>query len=105
MIKMAMEHLHVLVDTNVGKQLRERRSDALIRAWELYENCGVFSLLFIDGHIEYYLVDKKYYFDLATLSEMLNIKLKAKKNSQMALQLLENIKLKAKKKQMCTDEF
>ena len=31
MMKMAMEHLHVLLDTEVGKQLRERRPDALIR--------------------------------------------------------------------------
>ena len=41
MMKMAMEHLHVLLDTEVGKQLRERRPDALTRVWELFENCGV----------------------------------------------------------------
>jgi hypothetical protein len=69
-------------------------------AWELFENCGVYSLVFTDGHIEYYLVEKKYYFELVTLSEMLNVKLKAKKDSQMALQLLEKIQT-----QMCTEEF
>ena len=57
-------------------------------------------MVFTDGHIEYYLVEKKYYFELATLSEMLNVKLKAKKDSQMALKLLEKIQT-----QICTDEF
>jgi hypothetical protein len=100
LIKMAMEHLHVLLDTDIGKQLRERRPDTLIMRWELYENCGVYSLMFTDGHIEYYLVEKKYYFELVTLSEMLTVKLRAKKDSQMALQLIEKIKT-----QMCTDKF
>ena len=41
----------------------------------------MYSLVFIDGHIEYYLVEKKYSFDLATLGEMMNVKLKAKRDS------------------------
>jgi len=37
---------------------------------------------------------------LVTLSEMLTVKLRAKNDSQMALQLIEKIKT-----QMCTDKF
>ena len=48
-------------------------------------------MVFTDGHIVYYLVEKKYTFDLATLGEMMNVKLKAKRDSQMTLKLLEKI--------------
>ena len=99
LIQMAMEQINIMLDTEWGKQLRMRMPHAVLRTWKLFENCGVYSLVYMDGKMEFYLVEKKYSHGLKTLREMLNIKLSAN-HCMMADDLLKKIKT-----QMATDKF
>ena len=80
-----------MLETERGKNLRIRLPHAVLRKWELFENCGVYTLVYMDGKTEYYLVEKMYDHGLKVLGEMVNIKLSANK-CMMALNLLELIK-------------
>ena len=77
-----------------------RRPLSVLNTWELFENCGVYSLAYIDGKMEYYLVEQKYAHGLKTMGEMLHVKLSANGPPQMAHDLIEKIQ-----HQMTTDMF
>ena len=81
-----------MLDTEWGKKFRMILPHAVLRKWELLENCGVYSLLYMDGKTEFYLVEKKYTHPLKTLGDMLNLKLSANGPSEMAHRLVEQIK-------------
>jgi hypothetical protein len=99
LIQIAMEQINILVDTELGKKLRMRLPHAALMKWELYENCGVYSLLYMGGNTEFYLVKKKYIHPLKTLNDMINIKLSVCGPSEMVSRLVEQIKNQISRKE------
>ena len=92
LIQIAVEQINIMLDTEWGKKLRMVLPHAVLRKWELFENCGVYSLLYMDGKVEFYLVEKKYLHPLKILTDMINLKLFARRPSMMASRLVEQIK-------------
>ena len=99
LIQIVMEQINVLVDLELGKKLRMRLPHAVLMKWEFFENCGVYSLLYMDGKTEFYLVEKKYIHPLNTLKDMINIKLSVSGPSDMASRLVEQIKNQISRKE------
>ena len=58
-LKMVMEQFNIMLDTEWGKELT-RSPFSVVKTWELFENCGLYSLTCVDARVEYYLVEKKY---------------------------------------------
>lgn len=93
LIRIAMESIHVLMDTDQGQTLRARSIEgAKLRKWELFENCAVYSIMFTDGKMEYYFVEKTYAHTLVDLLQMQKVKLQVSGPSIMAFNLIEKIK-------------
>ena len=91
-IKLAMESIHVMMDTADGKRLRMRKPGVLLLRWALHDNCGLYSLNFTDGHTEYYMVDKEYIFSELTLRDMISMKLARDRGSGLALKVIEGLR-------------
>ena len=92
LIQMALEQINIMLDTELGKKLRMILPHAVLRKWELFENCGVYSLLYMNGKIEFYLVEKKCIHPLKILKDMINLKLSVSSPSMMTSRLVEQIK-------------
>ena len=99
LIQIAIEQINIMLDTEWGKKLRMVLAHAVLRKWELFENCGVYSLLYMNGKIEFYLVEKKYIHPLKILKEMINVKLSVSGPSEMASRLVEQIKDQIERKE------
>ena len=89
MIQLAVEQINIMLDTERGKKLRMILPHAILRNWELFENCGVYSLLYMNGKIEFYPVEKKYIHPLKILKDMTNLKISVSGPSEMASRLVE----------------
>ena len=96
---MAVEQINIMLDTELGRKLRMILPHAVLRKWELFENCGVYSLLYLDGKIEFYIVEKKYIHPLKILKEMINLKLSVSGPSEMASRLVTQIKDQIERKE------
>ena len=99
MIRMAVEQINIMLDTEWGKKLRMLLPHAVLMKWELFENCGVYSLLYTDGKLEFYLVEKKYIHPFKILNDMISLKLSVSGPSMMASRLVAHIKDQIERKE------
>ncbi|GJR67579.1 hypothetical protein Tco_0013644 [Tanacetum coccineum] len=82
--------LKTMFDLHVEDQVWKSQSDYRVLEWKIYDSCGVHSLRKQNVHI-HMLVEKRYPFTHATITDMLNKKLKADHWNEMCYQLLKLI--------------
>ncbi|GJR26686.1 hypothetical protein Tco_1102918 [Tanacetum coccineum] len=82
--------LKTMFDPHVEDQVWKNQSDYRVLEWKLYDSCGVHSLRKQNVHI-HMLVEKRYPLTPATITDMLNKKLKADHWNEMCYQLLKLI--------------
>ncbi|GKF33203.1 hypothetical protein Tco_0106403, partial [Tanacetum coccineum] len=82
--------LKTMFDPHVEDQVWKNQSDYIVLEWKLYDSCGVHSLRKQNVHI-HMLVEKRYPLTPATITDMLNKRLKADNWNEMCYQLLKLI--------------
>ncbi|GKA16970.1 hypothetical protein Tco_0696807 [Tanacetum coccineum] len=82
--------LKTMFDQHVEDQVWKNQSNYRVLEWKLYDSCGVHSLRKQNVHI-HMLVEKRYPLTPATITNMLNKKLKADHWNEMCYQLLKLI--------------
>ncbi|GJW77021.1 putative ribonuclease H-like domain-containing protein [Tanacetum coccineum] len=87
--------LKIMFDLHVEDQVWKNQSDYRVLEWKLYDSCGVHSLRKKNIHI-HMLVEKRYPLTPATITDMLNKKLKADHWNEMCYQLLKLITKQSK---------
>ncbi|GKA23494.1 hypothetical protein Tco_0709527 [Tanacetum coccineum] len=80
--------LKTMFDLHVEDQVWRNQQDYRVLAWKLYDSCGVHSLRKQNVHI-HMLVEKRYPFTPATITDMLNRKLQADHWNEMCYHLLK----------------
>ena len=60
--------------------------------WELFDNCGVYSVLRRDAIIKYYLAEQKYNLGIRFLIDLFRVKLRAHKYSTLAFEVIKRLK-------------
>ena len=65
--------------------------------WEIYENNGVYSVLTRDAIVKYYFVDSIYNFGLRFLFDLFRTKLRAHRDSRLAVELINMLKAQLQK--------
>ena len=60
--------------------------------WEIFDNCGVYSVLNHDVTVKYYLAERKYKFGIRFMFDLFRAKLRAHKTSLLAIEIIERIK-------------
>ncbi|GKC26504.1 hypothetical protein Tco_1033798, partial [Tanacetum coccineum] len=83
-------NLKTMFDPHVDDQVWKNQSDYRVLEWKLYDSCGVHSLRKQNVHI-HMLVEKRYPLTPATITDMLNKKLKADHWNEMFYQRLKFI--------------
>ncbi|GJY62559.1 hypothetical protein Tco_0463216 [Tanacetum coccineum] len=83
--------LRTMFDANAEDKLWQNQERWNLKSWDLYENCGVYTLILEDGTEIYMLAERKYPLIKETLERMLSLRLVAGTASEDAYTLLRFI--------------
>ena len=72
---------------------------AVLTKWELFENCGVYSFLYMNGKLEFYPVENKYIHPFKILKDMISLKLSISGPSMIASRLVAQVKDQIERKE------
>ncbi|GJU85251.1 hypothetical protein Tco_1292797 [Tanacetum coccineum] len=83
--------LRIMFDANAEDELWQNQERWNLKSWDLYENCGVHTLILEDGTEIHMLAERKYPLTKETLERMLSLRLVAGTASEDAYTLLRFI--------------
>ncbi|GKA77035.1 hypothetical protein Tco_0783496 [Tanacetum coccineum] len=83
--------LRTMFDANAEDELWQNQERWNLKSWDLYENCGVHTLILEDGTEIHMLAERKYPLIKETLERMLSLRLVARTTSEDAYTLLRFI--------------
>ncbi|GJY33168.1 hypothetical protein Tco_0417637 [Tanacetum coccineum] len=83
--------LRKMFDTNAEDELWQNQERWNLKSWDLYENCGVYTLILEDDTEIHMLAERKYPLIKETLKRMLSLRLVARTASEDAYTLLKFI--------------
>ncbi|GKB96475.1 hypothetical protein Tco_0982612 [Tanacetum coccineum] len=83
--------LRIMFDANAEDELWQNQERWILKSWDLYENCGIHTLILEDGTEIHMLVERKYPLTKETLKRMLSLKLVTRTASEYAYTLLRFI--------------
>ncbi|GJV35988.1 hypothetical protein Tco_1408465 [Tanacetum coccineum] len=84
-------YLRIMFDANAEDELWQNQERWNLKSWDLYENCGVHTLILEDGTEIHMLAERKYPLTKETLERMLSLRLVAGTASEDAYTLLRFI--------------
>ncbi|GJS69642.1 hypothetical protein Tco_0702483 [Tanacetum coccineum] len=76
--------LRTMFDANAEDELWQNQERWNLKSWDLYENCGVYTLILEDGTEMHMLAERKYPLTKETLERMLSLRLVARTTSEDA---------------------
>ncbi|GJZ79165.1 putative ribonuclease H-like domain-containing protein [Tanacetum coccineum] len=94
--------LRTMFDANAEDELWQNQERWNLKSWDLYENCGVHTLILKDGTEIHMLAERKYPLTKETLERMLSLRLVAGTASEDAYTLLRFIQKQIDKHQELT---
>nr|GEY19951.1 hypothetical protein [Tanacetum cinerariifolium] len=91
--------LKTLVELSKDDEIWKNQQDWRLLSWKLYETCGVYTLMLYDSLVSVNMfIEKRYPLTKEILKNMLSLRLEAKTESTLALDLIKFIKLKIEEK-------
>ncbi|GJX58014.1 hypothetical protein Tco_0289404 [Tanacetum coccineum] len=77
--------LRIMFDTNSEDELWQNQERWNLKSWDLYENCGVHTLILEDGTEIHMLTERKYPLIKETLERMLSLSLQRASKSSLSI--------------------